>query len=99
MAKSQKSCRRLRWKRLSRSGGAYRSGPRGSKLHDGKKTYAWTSALGGGWDGVVRGWFFVCPVDSVGEFANTSDNPRKSEALAKQDAMEFVTSRLRDFED
>lgn len=88
---------RLRWKKRPCATGLQRigAGPRGSVLHDGEREYAWVSALGGDWRGPVRGWYFVAPQDSVGEFANTSSNPAPDEATAKAQAMAFVKARLK----
>ena len=87
---------RLRWKKNPKETGLQRigCGPRGSRLHDGKKEYAWVSPLGGDWRGPLRGWYFVCPLDSVGEYANTCNDPAPDEATAKAQALAFVKTRL-----
>ncbi len=87
---------RLRWKKRPRETGlrAVGAGPRGSVLHDGEREYGWVSALGGDWRGPVRGWYFVCPHDSVGEYANTCNDPAPDEETAKAQAMAFVKARL-----
>lgn len=88
---------RLRWKKNPQETGLRRigCGPRGSRLHDGKKEYARVLPLGGDWRGPVRGWYFVCSLNSVGEYANTCNEPAPDEATAKAQAMEFVKSRLK----
>lgn len=87
---------RLRWKKNPRETGlrSVMAWPRGSALHDGKKTYARVSALGGDWRGPVRGWYFVCSTDMVGEYANTCNEPAPDEATAKAQAMAFVKARI-----
>ena len=88
---------RLRWKKRPRETGlrAVGEGPRGSVLHDGNREYAWVSPLGGGWQRPLIGWYFVCPQDSVGEFANTCNDPAPNEATAKVQAMAFVKARMK----
>lgn len=88
--------KRPRWKKEPREIGLASIGalPRGSYLHDGEKKYAHTYPLGGGWRCDVKGWYFVCQSDAVGEYINTCNNPAPDEETAKAQAMEYVKARL-----
>ena len=88
--------KRLRWKKSPHETGlrAVGAGPRSSKLHDGEKEYATVMPLGGNWREPLRGWYFVCPTDAVGEYANTCHDPAPDESTAKAQAMAFVRARL-----
>ena len=88
---------RLRWKKRPAETGlrAVGAGPRGSVLHDGAREYASVNALGGGWRGPLRGWYWVCGHEVSGEHVNTCDNPAPDEATAKAQAMEYVKTHLR----
>ena len=87
--------KRLRWKKVPKETGLSRvgAGPRGRILYNEEHVYAWVYPLGGGWRGPVRGWYFVCPVDSVVGYKNTCGDPA-DEATAKKQAMAFVRERL-----
>ena len=87
---------RLRWKKNPRETGlaAVGAGPQGSRLHDGTTEYASVNALGGGWRGPVRGWYWTCGAKEVGEWRNTCNEPAPDEATAKAQAMRFVKAAL-----
>lgn len=87
---------KLRWKKLPKETGLARvgAGPRGSVLHDGKREYASVYALGGDWRGPLRGWYWVCPTDAVGEYRNTYKTPLSDESAAKAEALAFIRERL-----
>lgn len=88
---------RLTWKKDARETGlrAIGAAPQGSKLHDGVKTYAVVSPLGGGWRGPVTGWYLVSGWDSDVPYKNTSDFPCKTVEEAKTAARAYVTHHLR----
>jgi hypothetical protein len=87
---------KLRWKKHEPERGLARigAGPRGSKLHDGKKQYAGVAALGGGWRGEVERWFWVSGWDSDVPYKNTCQTPVSTEAEAKKAALEYVLIHL-----
>lgn len=87
---------RLTWKKNAPETGLRRigSGPRGSKLHDGVKTYATVSALGGGMYGPVRGWYWVSGWSSGVPYKNTCQTPEATEDDAKKAAREYVVAHL-----
>lgn len=87
---------RLRWKKNPRETGlaSIGAGPRGHTLWDGEKEYASVSPLGGSWRGPLRGWFWSCPTNAVGEYKNTCNDPAPDEATAKAQAMAWVRARI-----
>lgn len=87
---------RLRWKKDAPETGLRSIGaaPRGSILHDGTKTYATVSPMGGGWRGAVTGWYFVAGWDSSVPHMNTCSTPEATEAEAKVKAREYVVANL-----
>ena len=84
---------RLRWKKDAKETGlrAIGAGPRRSVLHDGLTQYASVAALGGGWQGPLRGWYFVA---LEGDHINTCNDPAPDEATAKAQAMAHVKAML-----
>lgn len=86
----------LRWKREPKETGLRRVGtpPRGSKLHDGEKTYAKTFPNGGGWRSELGGWYWVAGWDSDVPYCNTFSAPCETELEAKQKAAEYVNAAL-----
>ena len=86
----------LRWKKNEPERGLARvgAGPRGSVLRDGEKEYATVSASGGGWRGPIKGWYWTCSTDAVGQYMNTCNDLAPDEKTAKAQAMAFVKSRL-----
>jgi hypothetical protein len=87
---------RLRWKREPRETGlrSVGAGPRGSILWDGVTRLASTQALGGGWHGPVRGWFWTCPNQPGIEYENTCGNPTGTEEEAKAQALAYISASL-----
>lgn len=87
---------RLTWKRKPRLTGLSAIGacPRGSKLHDGSKTYACTYPNGGGWSRVQEGWYWIAGWDSDVPYKNTCDTPCKTEEEAKKAARAYVMEYL-----
>ena len=87
---------RLRWKKKPKETGlrSIGAGPRGSVLHDGVTEYAWVNALGGGWRGKLKGWYWISSSDAVGEWRNTCNELAQDEATAKAQAMAFVKEKL-----
>lgn len=87
---------KLRWKKEPPVTGlaSIGSGPRGSEFHDGEKLYAVVSAIGGGWRGGVKGWYFVAGWDGDMPLKNTWSRPVATEAEAKLDAETYVRSHL-----
>lgn len=83
---------RLRWKKEPKESGlrSIGAGPRGSIYHDGDKQFASVSALGGGYRGDVRGWYFVAGWDSDVPYYNSCDEPVASEQEAKLQAEKYV---------
>ena len=65
------------------------AGPTGSRLHDGKKTYANVSALRN-YKPETGQWFWSAPSAPGIEYQNTCNAPYKTEADAKKAAMEYV---------
>lgn len=87
---------RLRWKREPAETGLRRigAGPRGSFLHDGERTYATVSALGGDWRMPLKGWYFVVGWDSGVPRFNSYETPAPDEKTAKEQAMAYVREHL-----
>lgn len=87
----------LRWKKDKPEIGlaSVGAGPRSSRLRDGEKEYATVMASGGGWRGPVKGWYWVCGTDAVGQYMNTCNNLAPDEATAKAQALAFVKSRIK----
>ena len=87
---------RLRWKKNARQTGlaSVGSGPRGSKYHDGEKTYAVVSAHGGGWHGPVTGWYWVAGWDSDVPYLNTCYENPVTESEAKKQAQDYVKNNI-----
>jgi hypothetical protein len=81
----------LRWKKDPRETGlrSIGAGPRSSWLReDGEVRVACVSALRNGHD--VIGWYFVVGWDSEIPLYNACGSPLRTEAEAKQKAMEYV---------
>jgi len=80
---------RLRWKKEEPLTGLARIGapPRGSKLHDGKVTYASISCLGRRHD---NKWYFVAGWGSCVPHKNTCAEPVETEQEAKKAAFDYV---------
>lgn len=87
---------RMRWKKNPRETGlaSMVSGPLGSIYHDGQKKFASVSAIGGGYRGEVRGWYFVAGWDSKLPYRNTCEEPVASEEEAKRQAEKYVADHL-----
>lgn len=87
---------KLTWKREKKANGLRSIGapPPGSKLHDGEKTYARTATIGGGMQGMVRGWYWVAGWDSDVPHMNTCNEPCKNEDDAKKAAREYVIAHM-----
>lgn len=81
---------RLSWKREPAVTGLARVGaaPRGSKLHDGEKTYATTCPNDGG-------WYWVAGWDSDIPPYNSCRRPVETEGEAKKQAKEYVLKHLK----
>lgn len=92
----------LRWKKEDKPTGLSAVGAnpnRGSYLHDGTKTYARTSPVGGGWNsGPLKGWYWVVPEDVVGQYMNTYKTPVATEQEAKDAAKNFIVQRLKEIQ-
>jgi len=88
--------RRLRWKLEPKETGlrTIGAGPRGSVYHDGEKEYAWVSALGGGWHGPVRGWYWGAGWDSDVPHYSSIGEPCPTAEEAKRQAEEYVAKHL-----
>jgi len=82
----------LRWRKDKRQTGlaGVCAGPRGSGLYDGEKKYASVNARSIGWGKGYDGWYWVAGWDSDVPMRNTCDKPLKTEAEAKEAAMEYV---------
>lgn len=93
--------KRLRWKKEKAPTGlsAVGAGPRGFIYHDGEKQYASVSALGGGYQGPLQGWYWVAGWDSDVPHKNTCDSPKDSPNAAKQEATEYVKAFLENRKD
>lgn len=87
---------KLTWKRDPHPTGlaSVGAGPRGSKLHDGEKTYATTSAIGGSWRGPLRGWYWVAGWDGDFPSFNSYQTPLATEDEAKKAARAYVVKHL-----
>ena len=87
---------RLIWKREPKETGLSSIGsqPRGSKLHDGEKTYAVIYPNGGGWRSEQKGWYWVAGWDSDIPYINTSNAPCETEEEAKKAARKYVMDHL-----
>lgn len=85
---------KLRWKLNPRETGlrAIGAGPRGSRLHDGEKTYATVSALRHRHE--TTGWFWVAGWDSDVPYMNTCNAPVATADDAKAAAMAYVKKHL-----
>lgn len=88
---------KLTWKKDAQETGLRSIGakPRGSKLHDGVKTYATVNAFGGGWQGEVKGWYYVAGWDSGIPYVNTCQTPNPTESEAKIAAKAYVLAQLK----
>lgn len=86
--------KRLRWKRESKGQYAAFGRPPGFKLHDGEKTYAMVSPLGGDWRRPLIGWYWVAGWDSDVPYKNTCDHPVETPECAKEQAEAYVRQYL-----
>ena len=87
---------RLRWKREAAETGLRRvgAGPRGYFYYDGTVKYASVSALGGGWYGPVRGWYWVTGWNSSVPHMNTCCTPCATPEEAKKQAAAYVAEHF-----
>jgi len=60
-----------------------------------KKIYAVVSPDGGGWRGVIKGWYWVAGWDSDVPYKNTYEKPCETPEEAKLQAQEYVKSHLK----
>ena len=83
---------RLRWKKDARQAGlaSIGAGPRGSKYHDGEKTYARIYPHGGGRSGPLTGWYWVTGWDTDVVYKNTCNETPVVESEAKKQAQDYV---------
>ncbi len=81
----------MRWKKDDPETGLRRvgAGPRGSKLRDSEREWAWVTALGGGWR-ECKGWYFVVPSGLPIPYENTCSSPAETEKEAKDQALAYV---------
>lgn len=87
---------KLRWKLNPRETGlrAIGAGPRGSRLHDGKTTFASVNAHSTRHTGRT-GWFWVARSDDGSiPYHNSCNGPGLTEADAKAAAMAYVKKHL-----
>jgi len=78
---------KLRWKRFRKSDGFFHPGD--SVLHDGEHEYARVQQIAEG------KWYWTSVRETVKAYKSTWSTPTTEEQAAKDQAMRFVTNRLR----